>query len=104
MHISLSMAPHSRRVLGITIASVILALTNPHIPKYSRFSLLLISKVRCHCAATASVLGIPSPEYTIGVKERLRSRQDWRYFSFSPYLLLPEPSQIYGAGMSPHLN
>ena len=55
--------------------SDIRALTKPHISEYSFFRLLLNSEDRRRCSATASVLGIPSAEYTIGVKERLLSRQ-----------------------------
>ena len=54
----------------------------PRISKYSLFRILLSSEVKCQCAATASVLLIQYVEYTIGVKECLRSRQVWRYLSF----------------------
>ena len=69
-------------MLDLTIASDIRALKKPYISKYSHVSLFLIREARHCCAATASVPGIPSVEYTIGVKERLRSRQGWRYLSF----------------------
>ena len=82
MYASLYLAPWRRRVLDLTIASETRSLMKPLIYKYLRFRLLLISKARRCCAATASVLVIPSAEYTIGVKEFLRSRQGWRYLSF----------------------
>ena len=69
-------------MLDLTITSDILTLTKPHISKYSRFRLLLIRKAIHCCAATASATVIPSVEYTIGVKERLYSKQGWRYLSF----------------------
>ena len=68
--------------MDLAIASDIRSLTKPHISEYYRFSLLLSSEARRHCAATASVPGIPYAEYTIGVKECLRSRQVWGYLSF----------------------
>ena len=54
----------------------------PHIYKYSRIRLLLSSKDRSIYASTASVPGIPSAEYTIGVKECQCSRHCWGYLYF----------------------
>ena len=72
-------------MLDLTFASDILDLTNPHIYEYSCFRLLLSSEARRLYAATASVLGIASAKYTIGVKYCLRLRQGWRYFPFFFY-------------------
>ena len=49
-------------MLDLTIASDILASTNPHISEYYRFSLYLISAANLFCAAKASAPGIPSAE------------------------------------------
>ena len=68
IYISLYLALWRRRVLDLTIASVILSLIKPHISEYSHFNLLISSKARRHCAATTSVQGIPSTQYTIGEK------------------------------------
>ena len=66
-------------MFNLNITSRICALMKPHISEYSRFNLLISSKASGLCAATASVPGIPSVEYTIGVKELLRSRKRCRY-------------------------
>ena len=79
---SMYLTPWRRRVLDSTVSSDIQPLTKPHISEYSCFSLLLSSKDKCRCAATTSVIEIPSVEYTIGVKDRLRSIQGWRHLSF----------------------
>ena len=71
--------------MDLTIAGDILALTKPHISEYSRFGLLLSSKARRLYAATASVLGIASAKYTIGVKYCL-------------FLLVPGASEDKGVG------
>ena len=82
IYASLSLAPWSGRFLDLTTASEILALTKPHIYEYSRFGLFLRSKARRCYAATSSIPGVLSMEYTIGVKLRLRSRQVWRSLYF----------------------
>ena len=67
-------------------ASDILALTKPHISEYSCFRLFLRSEAKRCCAATASIPGTTSADYTIGLKVCLCSRQGWRYLSlFSFY-------------------
>ena len=77
IYASLSLAPRKRRMLDLTINSDIRAITKPHIYEYSCFSLLLSSEARHCCATMVFVMGIPSVEYTIGVKERLLSRKGW---------------------------
>ena len=94
-------------MLDLTIASDILALTKPHISQYSCFSFLLTIEAGRRCATTASIPGIQSVQYTVGVKERLRSRQGQRYlsfFSFSASPPFPGPFQKSGAVKIPHLN
>ena len=49
-------------MLDLTIASDILALTNPHISEYSCFSLYLSSVANLFCAEKASAPGIPSAD------------------------------------------
>ena len=68
MYASLYLAPQRRRVLDPTIASDIQASTKPHIHKFSHLSLLLRSEDRRCYASMASIPGITSVEYTIGVK------------------------------------
>ena len=70
------------RILDITTASDILACQKPHISHYSCFGLKLICEASLLCADKAYSLGIPSAEYTIGVKERLQSRKAWRCLYF----------------------
>ena len=68
--------------MDLTTASDIRSLTKPQISKYYRFSLLLRSEARRCCAAMASVMGISSVEYIVGVKVLLRSRHVWRYLYY----------------------
>ena len=49
-------------MFDLIIASDFLALTNPHISEYSRFSLYLSSEANLFCAARDSAPGIQSAE------------------------------------------
>ena len=82
MYASLSLTSRRRRVLDLTIASDIQALTKTHISKYYLFILLLSSENIYWCAAMDSIPGIKSADYTIGMKVHLSSKQGWRYLSF----------------------
>ena len=82
MRASLSQGPRRSRLLDLTIASDILALKKTHNSEYSHFILNLSSAANFFCADKASAPGTPSIYNTIGVKCRLRSRQDWRYRYF----------------------
>ena len=73
-------------MFDLRTTSDILSLKKPHIYECSCFRLFLKSKSKRCCMEMASVPGILSKEYTIGVKVCLRSIQSWWYlslFSFS---------------------
>eukprot|EP00957_Ditylum_brightwellii_P189665 14437593-Ditylum_brightwellii.AAC.1 len=78
-----SRAPRSSSVVLRTIARVICALTNPHISEYWRPIFSAKWDASRFCAASVSSPGIPSAEYTSGVKCLILSRQGWRTSSGS---------------------
>ena len=90
--------------MDLIIDSEILALTKPHIYKYSCFRLLLIRKARRRYATTASVPVIPSVEYTIGWEIAYAPDRDGGTCTFSSSPPLPGPLQASDAGRISHLN
>ena len=75
MRTTFSRGPQRSRLFDLIINSDILALKKSHISEYYRFSLELSSTANLFCAAKASTPGIPSAEWTIGVKFCLRFSQ-----------------------------
>ena len=70
---SLSLGPRRRRVFYLTIYSAILARKNPHISKYSLFSLNMRYKAIYGVGDNVSDTGIPYDDNKKGVKLCLQS-------------------------------